>query len=729
MTGIPFSGKKIVCQRAAGYAGLVPFLHVCDEHGGELQLARTMAMWFSYCDSDEVREPAGSVMDQLTKNNWSRAHDECIRLVDAAIAEGLRACFLVDRVQFLDMFSISLLRECMHGRHQRLSRRRTAECSEEAESPDDRILHREGMICFMCVHVPLYNWKTAENLVDDITRSQKTFRIPIYELVEATREELRGMFRDLSDMEVEERWLDVYTESAGFCAGYFIERAAASRSLSGKLSAEGRRPLVETSKKLVLSIPSGLVRTSRLLSVMEVSADVAMRFHQIYDGLPPLFQTLTKILAIATRKCICKLPRFVMWEVLNDLIAEGVEANVLTIVLDEMVDMFLVKVDFENDEDVLSFRTPALADIALDVCTPVQVHAIGTALLGRLEPIMSMNFRIPLLMADLHNELGQYEEQKKLCWELSFSAFMEESRHWPQRKVDKWREFFDDEIQAAGYRASGILGDRFFVPPISVESIGNTLPMLRLYSAPVALGPIGHTLSIICRNTLHEWCAWQSASNEEMRKLILSTRTAADRYLEEVAIIENLLSDYGIRAEPSEWIKERDMMCLIANPAQNGRVVKVKAKKLLETFIPHFVESRLLRLYDLMLRLRNEETPYFIQNGPDALRKAYMHLRASEKSNGSTGRQAAAQNALMTLATMNWKPKLSPEFLPILHHQTVARLRSKTLTQLSGFEAMLFRHPETIDDLECFLVVTMRLYVGDSKEVEDRMNGKPRARR
>lgn len=43
VTGPSLSGKKIVCQRAAGYADMVPFLHVCSESAGLLQLARTMA--------------------------------------------------------------------------------------------------------------------------------------------------------------------------------------------------------------------------------------------------------------------------------------------------------------------------------------------------------------------------------------------------------------------------------------------------------------------------------------------------------------------------------------------------------------------------------------------------------------------------------------------------------------------------------------------------------------
>jgi hypothetical protein len=64
---------------------------------------------------------------------------------------------------------------------------------------------------------------------------------------------------------------------------------------------------------------------------------------------------------------------------------------------------------------------------------------------------------------------------------------------------------------------------------------------------------------------------------------------------------------------------------------------------------------------------------------------------------------------------MNWKPKLVPEFLPILHHQTVARLRNKTLKRLSVAEATIFRHQQTIDDLEAFLVITPLLYDAEKR--------------
>jgi hypothetical protein len=45
------SGWRENClSTAAGFANMVPLLHVCSELLGLLQLARTMAEWFKYVD-------------------------------------------------------------------------------------------------------------------------------------------------------------------------------------------------------------------------------------------------------------------------------------------------------------------------------------------------------------------------------------------------------------------------------------------------------------------------------------------------------------------------------------------------------------------------------------------------------------------------------------------------------------------------------------------------------
>ncbi len=154
VSGIPLAGKKIVCQRAAGNADCVPYLHLSDESAGFLQLARTIATWFQYADDEAVRSRANNVLDLLSKQHWSRSHDECIALVDLALEKSLHACFIIDRIQFLDEFSMSLIRECLCGRTmlQQKGRRSISGTLNTIYT---------GKFVVLCVHVSFYNGKSV----------------------------------------------------------------------------------------------------------------------------------------------------------------------------------------------------------------------------------------------------------------------------------------------------------------------------------------------------------------------------------------------------------------------------------------------------------------------------------------------------------------------------------------------------------------------------------------
>jgi len=710
-----YSGKKIVCQRAAGFADLVPFLHVADQTKGLLQLAETIAIWFRYCDVDDVRSLAENVINRMRKGHWACAHDECIELINLALEEGLEACFVVDQVQFLDAFSLSLLRECLSVRRGfRRGHSRSSTSSSVSLDGEECLVEEKGKIAFLGVHVALYSWKTAEEVATDIMRSNRNLRIPIFEIAEADSEELRNLFRDLSDMECEDRWLDVYCESSGYCAGYFVERASTCRILSSKLWSEGKPVLAETSEDLFLSIPPGSVRKSRIFPVTQVSADVAMRFNQIYDELPPQFQMITKILAVATKNGLLKLPRYIMWEVLNDFVAEGVESSALDIILGEMKEMFLIRIEDEHEE-VLSFRTPALADIALDVCTPVQLSAIRIALIERLEPNQATNFRIPLLMAVLHHELGHNKEVRKPFWLKSYDAFRAEAEKWTTRESGKWKEMIEDEIRAAGDDVAEVVGPDNCATTLSIRSVAFILPLLKIYMAPVAFGPMGHTLNVITRNIFHEWRNFHGAEQDAIEKLNASSTSAADRYLREMGIIEEFLGTYQLSASPDVLQKERETITFLASPAVSDADVEKKAHLFFDEFVPQFIETRIRRLHTLVEELKMETTPVFIANGQKPIRKAYEVLINQKMSSGQLCRQDRAQHALMMLGMLNWKPKPVPEFLPISYYQTVARLRNKTLKRLSAAEILVFRHQQSVKDLEAFLVVTPLLYEAQNR--------------
>jgi hypothetical protein len=211
----------IACQRAAGFSDLVPYLHVSQVSAGFLQLAKTIATWFLYCGGTmypDIVQLANAVLDDMKASRWSCAHDQCVRLVDLAIdRHDFKACFVVDRTQDLDRFSLSLIRAIL-----RKPRATTCMMSEPMEafsmsvSLDAQDLDAGlGQVCFLCTHVSLYGAKSASDLAEEITRSHTSFKIPIIELGEASKEELRIMYRDLEDTEVGDRWLDAYADASG----------------------------------------------------------------------------------------------------------------------------------------------------------------------------------------------------------------------------------------------------------------------------------------------------------------------------------------------------------------------------------------------------------------------------------------------------------------------------------------------------------------------------------
>jgi hypothetical protein len=456
---------------------LVPYLHLSDESAGFLQLAKTIATWFQYVDDEAVRQCANNVLELLMKQHWSRSHDECIALVDLALERGLRACFVIDRIQFLDEFSMSLIRECLCGRAvPRRKGRRVSTANGRAAN-----YKHGGKLCLLCVHVSFYNGKSVMDVVNDLSRSNESVQIPVVQVGEATNEALTTMFRDLSDMEVDDRWLDAYAEASGNCAGYFIERVAAMRTKSSKLWSEGKRPYAETSERLVLHIPYGLVRINKTIPVMEVSAEVAMRFHQLFDELPPLCQTALKVMTVASRGgYVFYLPSRVMYEVLNDLIADGVEWDTYSTILDEMKDLRMIKNDIKDGMDVLTFQCPAFADVAFDVSTPEQIKSIAVALAERLQPLVDDNFVVPLVLAKLYIATGQVDSDSNALWRKGFSMLEKVSSGWTVGEKNKWMECIDDEISSTGHDAVKILGENFKYKKSEIQVVGKILPLIKV---------------------------------------------------------------------------------------------------------------------------------------------------------------------------------------------------------------------------------------------------------
>lgn len=539
------------------------------------------------------------------------------------------------------------------------------------------------------------------------------------------------MFCEIEDIQVEDRWLDTFAEASGFCAEYFLERYNSVLAQCAERWRDGRPALIETSDSLLLHIPPGNVGSNKNLKVTEISAETAMRFSQIYDDIPPLCQMVVKIVTVATRRGFYKLSFKSLWEAMNDLLAEGVDGHHLNLMVDELVEICVLRVE-DNDHRtvgldlhssfaaskfggssaylggnpcVLSIQSPALADTVMDVCTPVQIRSIAKVLIERLQPQLQKNFQVGLVIASLHSLLEEDHEVVARLWESAYKQFLRQSRDYAAHTVKKWKEIIDDEICSVGLHSKQVLGSDFVVGVTPRRRLSPCLSMLKTYVAPVSLGPLGQSFSVICRNTFHEYglfCKGGAELNAE--RLNSSTGSASGRYMMEMSVVENYLREWGIGAPQNEIEAEMEMISFMANPAESPDGVETKAVLIVEEVIPRFIEHRLQRLYKLVSKLKECPDPFpdAFQGVNRALCRAYQALQVEPPKTRNDG----AQDALMILATTNWKPPSTLEFLPLKHQLTVANIRNATLKRLTDAEFMMRRHQQSIDDLEAFLIVT-----------------------
>jgi hypothetical protein len=397
-----------------------------------------------------------------------------------------------------------------------------------------------------------------------------------------------------------------------------------------------------------------------------------------------------------------------MWNVLNDLIAEGVENGVYNIVVDEMVEMNLLKVEFQNDEEVLSFQCPALGDIALDVCTPIQLKSIGGALIERLEPHIYDTFVIPFVLANLHDLVGDEYKMKEELWIHGYKCFLEECQDWDQILVADWKEMIFDEIRALGLTKTEIVmgKDTNLRCSFVKNSMSEAMLLLKQYHSPIAFGPLGLTLSVITSNVYFLCGEFHGYSSDKVVKIREDLVSGCTRYIREVDIIEHFLSLHGFPGNKELLENERNIIHDIKLPANSMNDLDQKASMLYDTFIPTHVVDRLNRIRFVVEKLSETEPPYSIQIQDETLRLAYQALTSTAKKYKCD----RAQDALMIMATRNWKPRPIPETLYLYSLQTLARIRNKVMKQLSGAELIIWKHQQSYIDLEAFLVITSLLY-------------------
>ncbi|CAB9511982.1 cyclase type 10 [Seminavis robusta] len=723
LTGSLFAGKKAVCQQAASLSDLVPFTHVCNETAGLAQLARTIAVWFAYVENESIKKQALSVLDHMDNSRWSKAHDECVDLVHAAVDAGLRACFVVDRIQFLDSFSLSVMRGCLEGK----SNARGEGCStgssiqrvgngESNDSGSDwsrgsfkgASSYRKGKVVFLGCHLALYNRKSAEEMKDDITRSRRTFRVRVVEVGQCSNAELKTLVREKCDLEADERWLRCHKGASGVSMAYFWERAKATRRQSA--SDAFRMGRDEVTKGLKLNIPTGHIQHCQHFPLSEISADFAMKTLQLFDDLPPLFQTLTKVIAIATRKAGFMIPSMIVWKVMNDLYGDLDSARFAT-VIGELKDMYLLKIVVDRNMDKVYFACPILAEVAMSVCTPSQIRVISEALVKRLESMVAHEFRVPLVLADLYHELGRSANRQKKCYYAAYKAFIKEHGEDPHAsplEKDWWLEYFSDVVQLAGYSTAQVLGPTFVAPVISEAAAPDDIMRLKQYIAPVTFGPLGQTLSAIGRTIVQEYGAHARDDGAAQLKHAEELAAICNRYLQQVGTMEDYLGEEGMQATESELEEERNLLQYLASPGTSEEHVLSKSERFQNALLADHVSPRWERIRDYMSCVVG--TPEPVTSCKDsAIGLAY------EKTVRGKCWKDKLEDALMAMAVSNWKPRPVPECksLPLPYLQTICKVRDTFLMQTSDMgqsDLEHFHHRYKFSDFQAFLIMTALLY-------------------
>ena len=430
---------------------------------------------------------------------------------------------------------------------------------------------------------------------------------------------------------------------------------------------------------------------------------------------PP--QTFVKVLTMAIRGGGWSLPKATLWEVMNDLLVDGVDMHVLDSSIDEMRDMFLisVQVDSSNKESI-SLMNPALGDIAYDVCTPEQIESISLALLARLDSLQNSDFQVPLQMAKLHHRLGHPNPtvvkwiEKGCRMLLDMRKEMTESEI-AEAGIDVILETIDEEIKSCGHDVREIIPDLSY-PIYTNASIEMDLLFLGFYIPPISMGPMGHTLGSVTRSIFYETKMFSWApSVAERNRLKQDLASASQRYCKEVQIVESFLAEYGLDAEPKSVFEEIELVIDLAQPSATKADVRSKSKRVHQELIPNFIEPRRKRLLQLVKKVQNEKLkPPIFSNAEPGFWRAFEALVSGRRD------VDAAHDALMILAINHWKPKRIPETLPMLHYQTLARIRNKILRRTTDAELAIFKHRQGPLDLGAFLIITPLLYEAGEKD-------------
>jgi len=520
-------------------------------------------------------------------------------------------------------------------------------------------------------------------------------------------EDIQGFVKETFDVEADNRWLRCLSEESGVSQAYLLARARAIRKNSSSArKLEGRAHDVITSS-LKLHIPTGGLQSCRRIPLPTISADMAMKTLQMFDDLPPLFQTLTKVLAVATRAVPLKTPNIIVWQVMNDLYGEIDSVHFAT-VIEEMKDMHLLKTEINQKVDKLSFESPVIARIALNVCTPQQIRIIADALLYRLESMKTCDFLVPMAMADMCHEIGRDIEMKQ-CWRLAYRHFVQQpdlssfERAW-------WNEQLADAITSTGRNPKSVLGNDFHAPVLSEPMLPTSLVRLRAYEAEICFGPLAHTLSTISRNIVQEYGAHARADNDLKYTLGSDGISIRQLYETQMSSLEEFLdsNDFDVSKETLE--EELELVKVLTTPSSSAEQVAENARRFLDELVEDYILPRKRRLRSCIACVTSGTPDAISLCSDSALVAAY------EKTLVGKCWKDMLEDALMTMAVKNWKPRLTPECasLPVFSLQTICRLRDKFLKQTYGQrmndEQFRVQKKYVFSDFQAFLISTAVIY-------------------
>lgn len=171
-------------------------------------------------------------------------------------------------------------------------------------------------------------------------------------------------------------------------------------------------------------------------------------------------------------------------------------------------------------------------------------------------------------------------------------------------------------------------------------------------------------------------------------------------------MVERFLQEYGLGIDDVEVEAELELVAQLAKRAESLEQVQTKASLTIDKLIARYVENRRERLLQMVNKVRKTKgaLPHSVARAEPAVRKAF-ELFVSKGSNGD-----AAHEALMCLAVHHWRPKLIPETIPVVHRQTLSKIRDKVLRTPIGPDLLILRHQQGPDDLGAFLVIAPLLY-------------------